>query len=152
MTVFITPIYAATDFKFDRSKPIEITADSLIVTDTNKNAEFLGNVQVTQDNYKLTAHRIIIQYSDGNNDSNLVKTITAYKNVYLFNNNQQAAKAQTMIYNLETKILSLSGDVLLMYDKNILIGNAITLNTQTRYITVTGHKKQRIKAVLTLPK
>lgn len=154
LVISITHGYAqeTADFKFDRSKPIEITADSLIVTDNKKVGEFLGNVQVIQDSYKLTAHRIIVQYSDAKDTSNIVKSISAYKNIYLFSNNQQAAKAQEMVYNLENKNLKLSGDVLLVYDKNVLTGDVITVNTETRYITVTGSKQQRVKAVLTLPK
>ena len=140
-----------TDFQFDRSKPIEVTADSLVVTDDKKTGEFIGNVQVTQNNYKLTANRIVIQYTDDKNQSDLVQTITAYENVYLFTDNQQAAKAQSLIYNLKSIILTLSGDVLLSYDNNILKGNQITMNTQTRYIKVIGSPKQRVKALLKLP-
>ncbi len=148
-----TELYAqGADFKFDRSKPIEVTADSLIVSDNQKTGEFLGNVQIIQDTYKLTANRIIILYSDNKkNDNNLVKTLTAYDNVYLFTDKHQAAKAQKMIYNLETKILTLSGDVLLTYDNNTLKGNEITVNTQTKHIQVKGTPKQRVKALLTIP-
>jgi lipopolysaccharide export system protein LptA len=139
------------DFKFDRSKPIEVTADSLIVSDDKKTGEFLGNVQIIQDAYKLVANRIVIEYSDSKQESNMVKTMTAYQNVYLFTNNHQAAKAQKMVYNLQSKILTLSGDVLLTYDKNILKGNEITVNTQTKYIKVTGTPKHRVKALLIIP-
>jgi lipopolysaccharide export system protein LptA len=140
-----------TDFKFDRTKPIEVTADSLVVSDDKKTGEFLGNVQITQGTYKLTSNRIIIEYSNKEKQSDIVTNMTAFGDVYLFNDNHQAAKAEKMVYNLQTKILILSGNVLLNYDKNILRGNEITVNTQTKYIKVTGTKKQRVNAVLTIP-
>lgn len=138
-------------FQFDHNKPIEITADSLIVTDNQKTGEFIGNVQIIQDQYRLTANRIIIEYSDKKKDDNIVKKITAYKNVYLFTNNQKAANAQKMTYDLYSKNLILSDNVLLTYDGNILKGETITLNTQTRFLKVEGGKQKRVKAFINAP-
>lgn len=158
MLFLITNIHTAnaqdnTDFQFDRSKPIEVTADSLVVSDNKKTGEFMGNVQVLQGTYKLTSDHILIDYTndDKSSEAQSVKNMTATGNVYLFNDAKQAAKSDKMIYNLETKILILQGNVLLNYNQNTLKGNEVTVNTQTKDIKVTGTKKQRVNAILIVP-
>lgn len=139
------------DFSFDRTKPVEILSNQLVVSDNQKQGIFSGQVQVTQDKYKLRADRIIVDYTDAKGSSDVVKRMTAYGNVYLFTDNQQAAKADKMVYNLISKILTLSKNVLITYDNNTLKGDKIIVNTQTRHIQVTGSKTQRVKAYLILP-
>lgn len=150
--IFITALYASPkDFKFDRTKPIEVLADQLTVSDDQKIGEFLGNVHIIQDKYRLKAHRVVINYTDQKKQNNLIKTITAYKNVYLSAENEQVAKSQKMEYDLSSKILTLSGGVFLTYDNNILKGNNIVLNTQTNHVKVNSSKNQRVRASINLP-
>lgn len=151
MSNFCVSYLYAQEFQFNKNKPLEITADSLIVSDDTKTGEFIGNVQVIQDQYKLTAHRIIIEYSDKKEQNNVVKIITAHGNVYLFNNQEQAAHAGKMRYNLDTKMLHLSQNVLLSYNKSTLKGNEMIVNTQTKHIQVKGSRSNRVKAIVKLP-
>lgn len=139
------------DFEFDRKKPIEITANQLEVADNKKTGKFIGKVEITQGDYQLNADLILVEYMDAKKEANLIKQITAIGNVFLFSKAQQAAKAQKAIYNLKTKILTLSDQVLITYDNNTLSGDEISVNTQTRYIKVSGNENERIRALLVLP-
>jgi len=139
------------NFNFDRNKPIEIAADKLIVTDNQKKGQFLGNVQVTQDAYRLKANRILVDYTEKKDEKSFVKKISAFGSVYLFSNQTQAAKADKMTYDLYSKDLILSGQVMLTYNNNILTGDKIILNTQTNNVTVESKKAKRIKALIYLP-
>jgi len=48
--------------KHDSSKKIEVSADSLVVSQGNSSAEFKGNVLAGQGTLKIEADRLIVEY------------------------------------------------------------------------------------------
>ena len=69
---------------YDTSLPIEITADSLEVQQEEQLAVFTGNVDAVQGELNLRADRLVVHYRTNAADSNAIRLIEAFGNVFRF--------------------------------------------------------------------
>ncbi|PJJ82893.1 lipopolysaccharide export system protein LptA [Brevirhabdus pacifica] len=127
--------------KVDSSLPVEVTADSLSVSQSDGTAVFTGNVLVGQGEMRMTAGTIRVEYAqDGSND---IRKMVATGGV-TFVNGQEAAEAREAIYTLESGQVVMTGDVILTQGPNAISGERLTVNLNDG----TGQMDGRVKTIL----
>lgn len=140
---------------YDTSLPIEITADTLEVQQEAQIAEFTGNVDAIQGELNLRADRLIVYYRANAKESNAIRLIEAFGNVFLSSPTEMAQGAKG-VYNLDTDTIELSGGVVLTRGENVIRGVRLVmdLNTgrsrvmgNTAGAAVSGQGKGRVKAL-----
>ena len=127
--------------KQDTSLPVEITADSLEVNQTDGEATFSGNVLVGQGDMRLSAARIRVEYEDGGKG---IKTLHATGGVTIVNATD-AAEAQEAVYTIASGNVVMTGNVLLTQGPNAISGERLVLNLRDG----TGVMEGRVKTVFT---
>ena len=133
---------------------IQIVADKLITNNTEKFAEFVGDVHASQGNFEITAERLRIYYRDdpdrnkdqtGSQES--IKRIVANGNVQI-SSEKYEAKTDQVEYDLDTQVIVLIGEnSTVTSGKNILTGSKITVYRKNGQITVERSPQKRVKAV-----
>lgn len=118
--------------KHDASEKIEISADSLAVSQESANAEFRGSVRAGQGTLKIEAERLLVEYeadSDGS-VTGAIRTMTAFDNVVL-SNGTEAAKADEAVYVVTDGTVRMTGDVILTQGRNAISGNILNIDLNT---------------------
>ena len=127
--------------KQDTSLPVEITADSLEVNQTDGQATFSGNVLVGQGDMRLSAAKIVVEYDA---DGKGIKTLHATGGVTIVNATD-AAEAQEAVYTIASGNVVMTGNVLLTQGPNAISGERLVLNLRD----ATGVMEGRVKTVFT---
>ncbi len=127
--------------KQDTSQPVEITADSLEVNQTDGQATFTGNVLVGQGALRLSAARIEVEYAA---DGQGIQTLHATGGVTIVNASD-AAEAQEAVYTIASGNVVMTGNVLLTQGPNAISGERLVLNLTDG----TGVMEGRVKTVFT---
>lgn len=133
---------------------IHIVADELTSDSQNREAEFSGNVQVTQGSTVITSDRLKIFYSEDLSTAansakgeGSIKKIVASGNVKILFDNRVAVSQQA-VYNTDTKILVLTGSNSKITSGNDSIsGEKITYNRSDGHITVESGHGARVEAI-----
>lgn len=126
--------------KADTSLPVEVTADTLDVNQTDGSAEFLGTVLVGQGDMRLSADRVLVIYKA---DGQGIERLEATGNVILVNG-PDAAEAQRAEYTIDSGVIVMTGDVLLTQGGNALTSESMEVNLTTGTARMAG----RVKTVL----
>jgi lipopolysaccharide export system protein LptA len=108
----------------DTSLPVEISADSLSVNQTDGTAVFTGNVIVGQGEMRLSAAELRVAYGD---DGKSIERLFATGGVTLVNATD-AAEAREAVYEVATGIVVMTGDVLLTQGQNAITGQKLNLD------------------------
>jgi lipopolysaccharide export system protein LptA len=127
--------------KQDTSLPVEITADSLEVSQTDGQATFSGNVLVGQGEMRLTAARMRVEYDA---DGKGIKTLHATGGVTIVNATD-AAEAAEAVYTIASGNVVMTGNVLLTQGPNAISGERLVLDLKAG----TGVMEGRVKTVFT---
>jgi lipopolysaccharide export system protein LptA len=138
-----------------KDQKIHITADKLISDNDANYAEFIGNVRATQEDTVITADRLKIFFkkSAGNKETPAVgeesiTKIVVNGNVKI-NFDNRVAVTREAVYNMETRVLVLSGNnSRITSGKNSISGEKITLYRTTGRINVESGAEKRVEAVL----
>lgn len=126
--------------KADPTLPVEVTADTLDVNQTDGSAEFLGNVHVAQGVMRMTAKRILVIY---NQEASGIERMEATGDVILVNG-PDAAQADRADYSIDTGVIVMTGDVLMTQGPNALTSEKMTINLTTGTANMVG----RVKTIL----
>jgi len=130
----------------DSTKPIEITADSFTVNQTNHQAEFVGNVVAGQSELRLTADKILAKYDSAKDQqTGKIGQLIATGNVTLVSG-AEAAEAQKAIYSIKNANISLMGNVLLTQGQNALSGQKMVIDLKTGSARIEGRVKTIFRA------
>lgn len=121
----------------NKSLPVEATADDLQINSDENSAVFTGNAKVVQGILNLQAKKITV-FFDTNADN--IKSVNAIGNVS-FTNGPETAKANSASFNVDTQIITFSGNVILKQDKNVLAGDQLTYNISNKHSKMTGNVK-----------
>ena len=123
---------------------VAITGDNFSVDDNTHQATFLGNVVVDNDDIKLTSDKVVASYGQGGatNISNFeatghVKIVTK----------DQTATGDKAIFDPKTKILTLSGNVLVVSASGQMKGPELTLDLNKSTSVFSGGKSGRVTGV-----
>lgn len=148
------------DFKGTSDVLITSQKDNIHLTCTNgikidqpaQTITAFQNVIVTQKNQKITADKMILYYrQDVPAGANKVQKIVAIGNVVATNATQKITGEQG-VYNPDTSLITVTGNVALTQGKNVAHGNQVSLNLLTGVNSLTSPtkegKKGRVKGTL----
>ena len=121
----------------DITLPVEITANNLSINQSSNSAIFEGTAYVGQGSLRLSADKIVVSY---NQDSGKVTSIEATGKV-VFTNGEAVAEAESAIYKINSGLLSMSGNVLLVQGKSIISGNYLDMNILKNIANLSGNVK-----------
>ncbi|WP_239494621.1 LptA/OstA family protein [Roseovarius amoyensis] len=124
----------------DGSLPVEVTADNLDVDQTDGTAVFTGNVRIGQGEMRLSAPRVVVVYKD---DKSGIARLRASGGVTLVSG-PDAAEAARADYNIDTGMIEMQGDVLLLQGANALSAERMTVDTRAGTARMSG----RVKTVI----
>ncbi len=124
----------------DSSLPVEVTADNLDVNQQDGTAVFTGNVLIGQGEMRLSAPRVLVVYKS---DQSGIEKLQATGGVTLVSG-EDAAEASQADYNVDTGLIEMAGEVLLVQGANALTGDRMSVDTRAGTARVTG----RVKTIL----
>jgi lipopolysaccharide export system protein LptA len=137
-------------------QPVQIEAATLEVRDKNKQATFSGNVQVTQGETTMKCQSLIVFYgqevgigADGApapaaaakstpgmpQGAQNIRRIEARGGVTVLTKDQNAS-GDLGVYDLKTKTITLSGNVIVSQGQNVIHGERVVVDTMTGYARV----------------
>jgi lipopolysaccharide export system protein LptA len=118
----------------DRKAPIEITADQLVVEQTQRTATFKGEVEATQGTMRLTADRLVVHYGQDQpqaataaGESGSIRRIEAFGRV-LVRAPGETAEGERGVYDVAAGTLSLEGSVVLTRAGNVVRGERLEVD------------------------
>lgn len=126
----------------DANQPVEVTADSLAIDQTNGNAVFDGNVIVVQGDLRMAAARIEVIYSPETGARNVQEVIAT--GGVLVTRGADAAEGTEARYAIETALLTMTGNVLVTQGETAIAGDRMVVDMATGIGTVDG----RVRTVL----
>ncbi|MEM9843626.1 MAG: LptA/OstA family protein [Pseudomonadota bacterium] len=124
----------------DSTLPVEVTADNLDVNQDDGTALFTGNVLIGQGEMRLSAPRVLVIYKE---DQSGIEVLQAFDGVTLVSG-EDAAEARQADYNIDSGLIELEGDVLLVQGVNALSGDRMFVDTRAGTARVTG----RVRTIL----
>ena len=121
----------------DINLPVEITANNLSINQSSSSAIFEGTAYVGQGSLRLSADKIVVRY---NQDTGKVTSVEATGKV-VFTNGEDIAEAESAIYKIDSGLLSMSGDVLLVQGKSTISGNYLDMDILKNIANLSGNVK-----------
>lgn len=128
---------------FDRTQPVEVTADTLTLDQESGSAVFDGNVLVVQDTLRLSAGRVLIEYGDEGGGASGIARLLASGGV-TFVTGGEAVEASEAAYAVESAEVRFTGGVLLTQGRNSISGDRLTINLETG----SGRMEGRVRTIL----
>ena len=139
----------------NQDQPVQIEAATLEVRDKNKQATFSGNVQVTQGDTTMHCQSLVVFYGqeaglggDGAaataaakaspgmpQGAQNIRRIEARGGVTVTTKDQNAS-GDLGVYDLKTKTITLSGNVVVSQGQNVIHGERVVVETTTGYARV----------------
>lgn len=110
----------------DTSLPIEVSAESLSVSQNDGSALFTGNVVIGQGEMRLSAPRVLVFYTENQNG---VERLEATGGVTLVNGDQ-AAEADKAQYEVNRGTILMTGNVLLTQGANTLVSDSMDVDLE----------------------
>lgn len=123
--------------KGDPTLPVDVTSDSLTISQKDGAAEFVGNVLVIQGAMRLSADQLRVEYRA---DKSGIERLFATGNVLLVNATDAAA-ADEAIYTVDLGQVMMSGNVRLTQGETILTAPKMTVDLKTGLGTLEGGVK-----------
>ena len=124
----------------DSDLPVEVTADQLNVDQEDGTAIFTGSVLIAQGEMRLAAPWVKVHYLE---DQSGIERLEAKQGVTLVSG-EDAAESARADYNVQTGIITLQGDVLLVQGTSAITGDRMFVDT----IAGTARMNGRVKTVL----
>ncbi len=124
----------------DSSLPVEVTADNLDVDQNDGTAVFTGNVLIGQGEMRLSAPWVLVVYLE---DRSGIERLRAKDGVTLVSG-EDAAEAQRADYNVQTGLIEMTGEVLVVQGLTALTADKMFVDTVAGTARMTG----RVKTVL----
>lgn len=119
----------------DRTLPVEVTSDLLDVDDASGRAVFTGNAKAVQGQMVLIGRKIELEYTS---DDGTIQQVIATDDV-IFTNGIEIAEGDYGIYFVETGMVEMEGNVLLLQGNNTIAGDFLELDLNTNFGTMTGN-------------
>jgi lipopolysaccharide export system protein LptA len=131
---------------------VQIEAGTLEVHDKTKTATFSGNVQVVQGDTTMKCHSLVVFYGQeigiGGSDAEVTATTPAKSNLGMPHGAQnirrieahggvtvltkdQSASGDLGVYDLKSKTITLSGNVVVSQGQNVIHGERVVVDTET---------------------
>jgi lipopolysaccharide export system protein LptA len=136
----------------NKDAPVQIEAATLEVHDKSKTATFSGNVQVVQGDTTMRCRSLVVFYGQevgigeaggeattgtaaksqlgGTKGAQTIRRIEARGSVTVLTKDQSAS-GDLGIYDLKTKTITLSGNVVVSQGQNVIHGERVVVDTET---------------------
>lgn len=118
----------------DTSLPVEVSAESLSVSQNDGSALFTGNVVIGQGEMRLSAPRVLVFYTQ---DQSGVERLEATGGVTLVQGDQ-AAEADRADYEVNRGTIRMSGSVLLTQGGNTLVSEEMDVDLEAGTARMNG--------------
>lgn len=126
----------------DADQPVEVTADSLTIDQSNGRAVFEGNVIIVQGDLRMAAGRVEVVYSDGGQGTSVEEVIAS--GGVLVTRGTDAAEGDQARYEIAAALLTMTGDVMVTQGATAIAGDSMIVNMTTGNGTLDG----RVRTVL----
>ncbi len=137
----------------DSDQPIEITADTLEVRQSENLAIFRGDVDALQGDMRLTADVIVVHYRENKEtpDQPGISRIDVEGNVFV-SSPEETAQGQRGVYDVDNARIDLVGEVVLTQGENVVRGERLELDLKTGLSRVisgadSSGEKQRVRGL-----
>jgi lipopolysaccharide export system protein LptA len=128
----------------DTTLPVEVTADTLTVSQQDGTAVFTGNVVIIQGEMRLAAPRVLVVYAEAaEGRPGRIARLEATGGVTLVSG-PDAAEAERADYDVDDGQVVMQGDVLLTQGANALTSDLMTVDLQGG----TAQMEGRVRTVL----
>jgi lipopolysaccharide export system protein LptA len=128
------------NIKQDTSAPVEVSADNMDINQNTGTAVLTGNVLIGQGAMRISARTVSIVY---NSDRSQISQLNASGGVTLVSGDD-AAEAATAEYNVDSGLILLSGNVLLVQGQAAITADRMRVDTSAG----TARMEGRVKTVL----
>jgi len=132
--------------KHDTNAPINVSSDNFVGNFETKVGTYIGNVVVTQADYKLRADQVKVDMVDGQPN----KFEAAGKVVFNSDAEMETATGDNGVYDLNPpRTLTLSGNVVLTKQKDVMRGTVLVVNMVTgeAHLTARGMPGGRVQSL-----
>lgn len=119
----------------DTNAPVDVAADRIEVQDRTDRAIFSGNVQVRQANLTLNAARLTVAYSDAGGVQ--IQRLDASGGVTV-RSPSETARGQFAIYDLNSRIITMLGGVVLTRGESQVRGGRLVLDLNSGRAVMDG--------------
>lgn len=126
--------------------PVKITGDHFVVEDDKHMATFTGNVVVLRTDLTVWAPKVVIDYGDGGPSN--IKSFVATGGVRIKTKDQDATGDQA-VYNPNTRLLKLTGHVMVVNKSGTVGSPDLVVNLDTNTSVFTGGPGGRVTGVFT---
>ncbi|MDJ0821382.1 MAG: lipopolysaccharide transport periplasmic protein LptA [Paracoccaceae bacterium] len=124
----------------DTSAPVEVSANSLSVNQSDGTALYSGNVVIGQGDMRLAAPRVLVVYAE---EAGRIQRMEATGGVTLVSG-EEAAEAERADYNIDSGTVVMSGNVLLTQGPNAITSDRMVVNLEDGTAQMTG----RVRTIL----
>jgi lipopolysaccharide export system protein LptA len=121
--------------KHDSSAPINITSDNFVGDFQTKVGTYTGNVIVTQADYKLRADTVKVNTLKGNPS----RFDAIGHVVFVSDTDAETATGDNGVYDLGPHTVTLTGNVVLTKQKDVMRGTLLVVNMDTHEARLTAH-------------
>ena len=126
------------------ASPVKITADTFEVHEADSEAIFVGNVVVVRPGLTVWADKVTVDYGEGGPEN--VKTFVAIGHVRLKTEDQDAT-GDRAVFDPNTQILRLMGNVTVVNASGTLNGPELQINLADNTTVFSGGKGGRVTGV-----
>jgi lipopolysaccharide export system protein LptA len=124
---------------------VQVTADSLVIEEANKQATFTGNVLITRTGLTVRAEEVVVSYGSGIDD---IQSFDAIGNVRI-ETAGQVASGDRAEFDPKSQILRLTGKVMVQNAAGTMGGAELTVDLATNETTFKAGEGQRVTGVFT---
>ncbi len=125
----------------DGNAPIDVESDRIEVQDRADRAIFIGNVHARQGDMTMDSARLTVAYAKNANaaggDDIKVHRLDASGGVVL-TSPSETARGQLAIYDVDQRLITMIGGVVLVQDGNVIRGGRLVMNLDTGRAVVDG--------------
>lgn len=122
-------------FRQDPDEPVEVTSERLEVDNSAGIAIFIGDVIVIQGEMRLTAPRVRVEYTSG--DEGQIEFMHATGGVTMVNG-VETAEGEEAVYTVSQGEVVMTGDVIVTQGPNVLAGQRLFVDLDTGTGTMEG--------------
>ncbi len=119
----------------DRNAPVDVAADRIELQDRSDRAILSGNVEVRQGDMTLAAQRLTVAYSRAGGTE--IERLDASGGVRV-TSPTETVRSQFAVYDLERRLVTMIGGVVMTRNGNELRGARLTIDLQTGRATMDG--------------
>jgi lipopolysaccharide transport protein LptA/LPS export ABC transporter protein LptC len=147
------------DLSSTQGKPVDIKADSLVIHDTKKQAEFHGNVKASQGKMTMRSKLLKVKYSgeaptggtDKKSGGSKISSIRAEGKVLINTADDQSTTSDWALFNVVNQTVTIGGNVVLSQSGNVIKGDQLVIDLKTNRSRIVnnrgGTKRQRVRGL-----